>query len=82
MEASVFVRLPNVSEYTKLGVKEFSVLPRVDEFISGEFQGSNKFFQVFAIHHAMEKKGAVEIYAIQTEPTWEVKRGRAIGFGS
>jgi hypothetical protein len=82
MEASIFVRLPNSTEYTKLGTKKFAVLPRVDEFLSAEYGGSNKFFQVFAVHHAVEKEGVIEIYAIQTEPNWEVKKGRAIGFGS
>ena len=81
MNASVFVRLPNSTEYSDLGMKEFSVLPRVDEFISAEFQGGNKYFQVFAVHHSIEKE-AIEIYAIQAEPNWEVRKNRAIGFGS
>ncbi|MEX2231602.1 MAG: hypothetical protein WD824_05555 [Cyclobacteriaceae bacterium] len=81
MDASVFVRLPNSTEYSNLGLKEFSVLPRVDEFISAEVQGGNKFFQVFAVHHSIEKE-SIEIYAIQTEPNWEVRKKKAIGFGS
>jgi hypothetical protein len=81
MDASVFVRLPNSTEYSGLGVKKFSVLPRVDEFISVEFQGGNKYFQVFAVHHSIEK-GTIEIYAVQAEPNWEVRKNRAIGFGS
>lgn len=81
MDASVFVRVPNSTEYSPLGVKEFAVLPRVDEFLSAEFQGGNKYFQVFTVHHSIEKE-TIEIYAIQAEPNWEVRKNRTIGFGS
>lgn len=81
MDASVFVRQPNTKEYSQLGAKKFSSLPRVDEFISASHEGGQKYFQVIAVHHSTEKDGVIEIYAVQTEPTWEVKKGRAIGFG-
>ena len=82
MDASVFVRKPNSTDYSKLGTKNFSALPRVDEFISAEAEGSEKYFQVIAVHHATNKEGVIEIYAVQTEPTWEVRKARTIGFGS
>ena len=82
MDASLFVRLPNVTEYSKMGVRVFSALPRVDEFISAEVEGKKKYFQVIAVHHESDNEGAIEIYAVQTEPMWEAKKGRAIGFGS
>lgn len=82
MDASVFVRQPNASTYDNLGSKKFSCLPRVDEFISVEVKGRNKYFQVIVIHHATGAEQAIEIYAVETEPTWQSKKSRAIGFGS
>ena len=81
MEVSLFVRPLNSLEYSKMGVKEFQVLPRMEEFISAAWDGNKKYFQVVAIHHGAENDGAIEIYAVQTEPLWEVKKGRSIGFG-
>lgn len=81
MDASVFVRKPNVAEYTELGLKKYSVLPRRDEYIDADFEGSNKFFQVVAVHHTDKERG-VAIYAVQADPPWMAKKGRAIGFGS
>lgn len=81
MDASVFVRQPNASEYTDLGEKAFPVLPRVDEFISVKHEGTQRFFQVIGVHHSLDE-GTIEIYGVQTEPSWEVKRPRAIGFGN
>jgi len=81
MDAIVFVRQPNSTDYSDLGTKEFSVLPRVDEFISTKHEKEERFFQVVAVHHALEKKGFIEIYAVQTEPSWKLKEKRAIGFG-
>ncbi len=82
MDASVYVRQPNSIDFAKLGTKKFLSLPRVDEFMSAKYEGSQKYFQVIAVHHAVETEGAVEIYAVETKPPWEVKKGRAIGFGS
>jgi hypothetical protein len=82
MDAVVFVRPPNVSDYDKLGKKEFSVVPRVDEFISLEVSAGRQYFQVIAVHHSISDTGSVEIYAVQSDPPWEVKKKRAIGFGS
>ena len=79
MDVNVFVRQPNTAEYSKLGKKTFAALPRVDEFISAEWEGSKRYFQVLAIHHPADNDG-VELYAIQSEPPWELKKGRAIGF--
>ena len=81
MDASVFVRQPNASEYAELGEKKFSVLPRVDEFISMKQKSAPQYFQVIAVHHSLEKEGGIEIYCVQAEPSWEVKKARAIGFG-
>lgn len=81
MEASVFVRQANSREYSGLGALTFSALPRVDEFISTKQEGNENFFQVIAVNHAADKNGAIEIYAIQTEPTWIIRKGRSIGFG-
>jgi hypothetical protein len=81
MDATVFVRVPNSTEYNKLGAKTFSVLPRVDEYVSAEWQREKRFFQVVAIHHATDKEGLIELYAVQSEPPWEIRKSRAIGFG-
>lgn len=80
MEVSVFVRQPNSTEYTKLGKKEFSVLPRVDEYISAKWEGSAKYFQVVALHHVADGK-EIELYAVQSDPPWEIRKSRTIGFG-
>ncbi|HEY9490297.1 MAG TPA: hypothetical protein VIQ51_18300 [Chryseosolibacter sp.] len=81
MEAFVFVRQPNSTEYSDLGAMKFSVLPRVDEFFSVKSDGAKKYFQVFAIHHVAEEDGAIELYAMEVEPSWKVKSPRSIGFG-
>lgn len=81
MDASVFVRPLNAMEYTALGEKTFTVLPRTDEFISAKHDGGRKYFQVIAVHHSTEKNGGVELYAVQAEPSWETRKSRAIGFG-
>ena len=80
MEVLVFVRQPNAVEYTKLGKKEFLTIPRADEYLSAEWEGGKRYFQVLAVHHNLEGK-AVELYALQSDPPWEVKKSRAIGFG-
>jgi hypothetical protein len=82
MDASVFVREPNSTNYDNLGNKEFSTLPRLDEFISTEVDGKKKYYQIVALHHVDDKKGRVEIYAVHTDPPWEAKKTRTIGFGS
>ena len=33
MQVTIFVRLPNTAEYSKLGKKEFTIIPRADEYI-------------------------------------------------
>lgn len=81
MNATIFVRQPNSVEYKELGNRKFTILPRVDEFISDESDGSRKFFQVMAVHHLIQGD-KVELYAVEAEPTWQLKKGRAIGFGS
>ena len=78
MDASVFVRRPNTSEYSDLGKKKFAVLPRADEFISLE-SDAKKYFQVIAVHHA---ESIIQLYAVETEPPWLAKKGKAIGFGT
>ena len=80
MDVSVFVREPNSGEYAKAGTRTFSVLPRVDEYISIDWEGEKKYFQVIAIHHASEDE-SIELYTVRSEPAWEIKKGRAIGFG-
>ena len=80
MEATVFVRQPNAPDYSKLGKKDFATMPRADEYISAEWEGSKKHFQVVAVHHADDGK-TIEVYAIQSDPPWEIRKGRAIGFG-
>ena len=82
MEALVFVRPPNVNDYEKLGARDFFALPRVDEFISLEVSGARQYFQVIALHHSTGKNAAIEIYAVQSDARWEVKRKRTIGFGT
>ena len=81
MEATVFVRQLNSIEYSKLGTFKFSALPRINEFVSAEHEGAQKNFQVLAVNHVVDKSVGTEIYAVQTEPTWVVKKGRSIGFG-
>ncbi len=80
MEVTLFVRQPNATDYSKLGKKEFAIVPRTDEYVSAEWEGSKKHFQVMAIHHT-EDGETIELYAIQSDPPWEVKKGRTIGFG-
>ena len=80
MDASIFVRQPNAKEYSSLGTKKFTALLRIDEFLSAEGEGGKRHFQIVAIHHATEN-GSIEVYAVQCEPTWEIKKSRAIGFG-
>ena len=80
MDVSVFVREPNSTEYTKAGGRKFSVLPRVDEYMSIDWEGGRKYFQVIAIHHATEDQ-SIELYAVRSEPPWEIRKSRAIGFG-
>ena len=80
MDVTVFVRQPNAPDYSKLGEKEFATLPRADEYISAEWEGGKKFFQVIAIHHRDDGQ-TIEVYAIQSDPPWELKKGRTIGFG-
>jgi len=81
MDATVFVRQPNSTEFSKLGKRKFGVLPRADEFISAEWKGSRKYFLVIGVHHAAEDDSSIELYAVEAAPPWEVKQGRAIGFG-
>lgn len=81
MDATVFVRKPNTTEYRDLGRKKFSVLPRMDEFFSVE-KGAKEYFHVIAVHHSAGEAGTVEIYAVQAEPPWIERKGRAIGFGN
>ena len=80
MEVTVFVRQPNAPDYSKLGDKEFVTLPRADEYISAEWEGSKKYFQVVAVHHGDDGE-TPEVYAIQCDPPWELKKARTIGFG-
>lgn len=78
MDVSVFVRQPNTAEYSKLGKKNFAAVPRVDEFITADWEGGKKHFQVVAVNHDGE---AIELYAIQSEAPWEFKKRSVIGFG-
>lgn len=80
MDVSVFVRKPNTVEYSEVGKKKFSLLPRTDEFISLESE-PKKYFQVIAVHHMSGGDGAIQLFAVEAEPPWVVKKGRAIGFG-
>ena len=77
---SIFIREPNSIEYVKAGARKFSVLPRQDEYISLDSGGDKKYFQVMAIHHR-DDGATIELYAVQSDPPWEIKKGRAIGFG-
>jgi hypothetical protein len=81
MKAQIFLKQHNADKYDELGPKEFSVLPRENEFISAGFDGQKKYFQVIALHHSTDPEG-IEIYAVQTDPTWELKKKRGIGFGA
>ena len=81
MEVSLFVREPNSVEYAKAGSLEFSVLPRIDEYVSVEWEGDKKYFQVLAVHHATLEDGSIELYAVRSEPPWAIRKGRTIGFG-
>jgi hypothetical protein len=81
MEVSIFVREPNSVEYAKAGSSKCSVVPRGDEYISLEWEGDKKYFQVVAIHHASLEDGSIELYAVRSEPPWEIRKSRTIGFG-
>jgi hypothetical protein len=80
MEAQIFVRLLNAAEYEKLGTLTFALPPRVEEFISTEVGGKKRYYQVVAVHHMTHPAAGTEVYAVQTEPAWEVKKTRGIGF--
>jgi hypothetical protein len=80
MEVQLFVRPLNAIEYEKLGIRKFALLPRMEEFISTEVAGKRKYYQVVAVHHITEPAAGTEIYAVQTDPAWEVKKTRGIGF--
>jgi hypothetical protein len=80
MKTSIFVREYNTQNYDQLAQQEFSVLPRIDEFISISSKGKKAFYQVIAIHHPTEAASSIELYAVQTEPTWELKKPGSIGF--
>jgi hypothetical protein len=82
MEALLFVRPLNADKYDSLGSKEFVIPPRENEFISVEGKGTKKYFQVIAVHHATGTKPVIEIYAVQSDPAWEQKKKRGIGFGA
>lgn len=82
MEAQVFLKQQNADKYDNLGGKEFSVLPRENEFISAELGGAKKYFQVIAVHHTTQSEMTIEIYAVETDPSWEIKKKRGIGFGA
>src|SRR5687768_13716993 len=77
MEVTVFVRQPNASEYSMLGEKNFMTVPGVDEYISAEWEGSKKYFQVTAVHHS-DDGNTIEVYAMQSDPPWVPKKGRTI----
>jgi hypothetical protein len=80
MEAILFIKQYNSKSYDNLGLKKFSFLPRTDEFISIQHDGV-KFFQITAIlHTTIQQEPAIEIYAVQTEPTWESRQSGNIGF--
>jgi hypothetical protein len=80
MQAVVFVKQYNSKSYENLGLRNFSFLPRTDEFISVQLD-EIKVFQITAIHHATtHQESTVEIYAVQTEPTWELRQSGNIGF--
>ena len=80
MEVQVFVRPLNAIEYEKLGIRKFSLLPRMEEFISTEVAGQRKYYQVVAVHHKADPGAGTEIYAVEAEPAWELKKSRGIGF--
>jgi alpha-acetolactate decarboxylase len=82
MKVSVYVKQKDADQYDNLGSKNFSFLPRENEFISAEVAGEKKYFQVIAVHHVMKPEPAIELYAVQSEPSWELKKRRGIGFGT
>jgi hypothetical protein len=80
MEAQLFVKQLNATSFDEAGVKKFSLLPRLEEFISLSAGKKKEYFQVIAVHHSTEPDAMIEIYAVQTEPTWEFKKPGSIGF--
>lgn len=81
VEVSIFIREPNSIEYVRAGARKFSVLPRGDEYISIDSDGDKKYFQVIAVHHDTLENESIQLYAVRSEPPWEVKKSRRIGFG-
>lgn len=80
MEASVFIKHYNANTYDNLELKEFISLPKIDEFISVKHEDKDQFFQVIAVHHPTGTAPSAELYAVQTDPTWELKKTGTIGF--
>lgn len=80
MQVDIYVRQFNSIQYEKLS-RELVFLPRVDEVISFQMNGSIRYFQILAVHHS-DVLQKIEIYSIQIEPTWEIKIPVSIGFAS
>lgn len=77
MKVSIHIKKQNAQAYEQTGVREFSVLPRQEEFISLS-DNPKTHFQIVAIHH--RENGDVELYAIQAEAPWEYHKSKSIGF--
>ncbi len=77
MKVSIHIKKQNTTSYEQTGVREFTVLPRQDEFISLK-DHPNIHFQIIAIHH--REDGEIELYALQAEAPWEYRKSGNIGF--
>ena len=78
MKVRIFVREPNSTTYTETSGNT-TVIPRMDETISVESGKSRKYYQVIGVHHLVDSE-EVEIFAVETEPVWKVKKPGSIGF--
>jgi hypothetical protein len=78
MNVTLFLRELNASKYEQLP-SEMSFLPRIGETLNVARGSDKKYYQVIGVNHVIET-GVVEIYCVQSEPSWDVKKGGSIGF--
>jgi hypothetical protein len=78
MNVTFFLRELNATQYEKLA-SEVDVLPRLGETLTVTTGKQKKYYQVIGVNHIIES-GAIEIYGVQTEPSWDVKKSGSIGF--
>jgi hypothetical protein len=78
MNVTFFLRELNSTQYEQVP-SEVNVVPRIGETLNVTGNKDKKYYQVIGVNHGIGS-GAVEIYCVQTEPSWDVKKTGSIGF--